>query len=63
MRINWRSTTIIWKSWSRNAPGNQQSIINSMAGRELRMAELKKVIKKLRSQLEEAGMKPVADDR
>ncbi len=39
-----------------------QSIINSMAGREVRMAELKKVIKKLRSQLEGAGMTPVADD-
>jgi hypothetical protein len=33
-----------------------------MAGREMRMAELKKAIKKLRAQLEEAGLTPVADD-
>jgi len=39
-----------------------QIVIDSMSGREVRMAELKKVIKKLRSQLERAGMKPVADD-
>jgi CheY-like chemotaxis protein len=39
-----------------------QIVINSMSGREVRMVELKKVIKKLRSQLEGAGMKPVADD-
>lgn len=39
-----------------------QAMVNLMAGREVRMAELKKMIKKLRSQLEEAGMKPVADD-
>jgi PAS domain S-box-containing protein len=42
--------------------GELQSIIKSMAGREVRMAELKKVIKKLRAQLEESGMKPVAND-
>ncbi len=36
--------------------------INLMAGRENRMAELKVAIRKLRLQLEEAGMKPVADD-
>jgi hypothetical protein len=39
-----------------------QVIINSMADREIRMAEIKKVIKKLHVQLEEAGMTPVADD-
>ena len=39
-----------------------QKTINLMAGREVRMAELKKTIQKLRSQLEEAGMTPVADD-
>jgi PAS domain S-box-containing protein len=39
-----------------------QIVINSMSGREIRMAELKKVIKKLNAQLEEAGMTPVADD-
>ena len=33
-----------------------------MAGREVRMAELKKVIKKLRSQISSAGMHPIADD-
>ncbi|MCK5343202.1 MAG: PAS domain S-box protein [Candidatus Heimdallarchaeota archaeon] len=36
--------------------------INLMAGRENRMAELKIVIEKLRKQLEEAGMTPVAND-
>ena len=39
-----------------------QKVINLMAGREVRMAELKKVIKALRAQLKEAGLKPVADD-
>lgn len=39
-----------------------QTTINLMAGREVRIAELKKVIKKLRGQLHEAGLKPVADD-
>ena len=39
-----------------------QAMVNAMAGREIRMIELKKVIKKLRGQLEEAGMTPVADD-
>ena len=39
-----------------------RTVINSMAGREVRMVELKKVIKKLRAQLEEAGLTPVADD-
>jgi len=36
--------------------------VNLMAGREVRMAELKDVIRKLRAQLEEAGLAPVADD-
>ena len=36
--------------------------INLMAGRENRMAELKMTVKKLRSQLEEAGMTPMASD-
>ncbi len=39
-----------------------QKVINLMAGREVRMAELKKVIKKLRAQIELAGMTPDADD-
>jgi PAS domain S-box-containing protein len=39
-----------------------RTIINTMAGRENRMAELKGAIKTLRIQLEEAGMTPVADD-
>jgi len=39
-----------------------QSIVNSMAGREIRMAELKETIQKLREQLESAGLTPVADD-
>ncbi len=36
--------------------------INLMAGREVRMAELKKVIKKLRKQLEDARITPIAND-
>ena len=39
-----------------------QKTVNLMSGREIRMAGLKKTIKKLRAQLEEAGMTPVADD-
>ena len=39
-----------------------QTIVNTMAGRELRMAELKETIQKLRAQLEAAGLTPVADD-
>ena len=39
-----------------------QKAINLMAGREVRMAELKETIKKLRAQVETAGMTPVADD-
>ncbi|MBC8505715.1 MAG: response regulator [Anaerolineales bacterium] len=38
------------------------TIVNSMAGREVRMAELKSVIKKLRAQLKDAGMEPISDD-
>lgn len=37
-------------------------ILNAMAGREVRMAELKKVIKRLRAQLAELGITPIADD-
>ncbi len=40
----------------------QRKIINTMAGREIRMAGLKEVIKKLRTQLQEAGLTPVAGD-
>ncbi len=39
-----------------------QILIDTIPGREVRMAELKKVIEKLRAQLKEAGMEPVADD-
>lgn len=39
-----------------------RSMVISMAGRENRMAELKEAIRKLRAQIEEAGMTPVADD-
>ncbi len=41
---------------------NLQSIINSLSQREVRMAELKEVIKKLRAQLLEAGLEPLYDD-
>ncbi|GEM_PF-3726856 len=37
-------------------------IIDLMAGRELRMAELKRIIRKLQKQLIEAGLRPVVDD-
>jgi PAS domain S-box-containing protein len=37
-------------------------LVDSMAGREVRMAELKEVIRKLRAQLQEAGLEPVTDD-
>ena len=37
-------------------------MVNLMAGREVRMAELKKAIKRLRTQLQDAGMTPVAND-
>ena len=39
-----------------------RELVNMMAGREVRMAELKDVIKKLRDQLDAAGLEPVADD-
>jgi CheY-like chemotaxis protein len=39
-----------------------RKMVNAMAGREVRMAELKDVIRKLRAQLEEAGLEPVAND-
>ncbi|MBS1252565.1 MAG: hypothetical protein MAG451_01605 [Anaerolineales bacterium] len=41
---------------------DMRTVINAMAGREARMAGLKKAIKKLRAQLEETGLEPVADD-
>ncbi|MEK6248559.1 MAG: PAS domain-containing protein, partial [Planctomycetales bacterium] len=39
-----------------------RQVVNLIAGRENRMVDLKKVIKKLHSQLKAAGMTPVADD-
>jgi PAS domain-containing protein len=39
-----------------------RKLVNAMAGREVRMAELKGVIRKLHAQLEAAGLAPVADD-
>jgi hypothetical protein len=39
-----------------------QMLVDAMTGREVRMAGLKKVIRQLRTQLEEAGLEPVADD-
>lgn len=39
-----------------------QKIVDLMSGREVRMMELKKAIRLLRSQIEELGMVPVADD-
>ena len=37
-------------------------LVSAMTGREVRMADLKGAIRKLRAQLEEAGLEPVADD-
>lgn len=39
-----------------------RKMVGLMAGREIRMAELKDAIAQLRAQLEEAGLEPVADD-
>jgi len=39
-----------------------QRFVDLMAGREVRMAELKDVIRQLRAQLHAAGLTPVADD-
>ncbi len=38
------------------------TVITAMTGREVRMADLKVVIRKLRTQIEKAGMRPVAND-
>ncbi len=46
----------------RNRTAELQKTINFMAGREIRMAELKRVIRRLRQQLKEADLVPVADD-
>lgn len=39
-----------------------RTMIDAMTGREVRMAELKNVIRALRAQLEDAGLSPIADD-
>ncbi|MFH1738446.1 MAG: PAS domain-containing protein [bacterium] len=39
-----------------------RKLVKLMAGREVRMAELKEVIMRLRGQIEKAGMTPVAND-
>jgi CheY-like chemotaxis protein len=39
-----------------------RELVNAMAGRELRMVELKNVIGELRAQLRQAGLEPIADD-
>lgn len=39
-----------------------QVIVNAMSGREVRMAQLKETIRKLRAQIESEGLTPVADD-
>ena len=40
----------------------RQEFFDLMLGREIRMAELKKVINKLRQQIKNAGLIPVAND-
>jgi PAS domain S-box-containing protein len=39
-----------------------RKMVNMMAGREVRMSELKGIIRQLHAQLEAAGLEPVADD-
>ncbi len=39
-----------------------REMVNLMTGREIRMAELKEMIRQLHTQLEDAGLEPVADD-
>ena len=39
-----------------------RTLVDAMTGREVRMAELKTVIRQLRRQIEAAGMDPIADD-
>jgi PAS domain S-box-containing protein len=39
-----------------------ETLVGAMAGREVRMADLKRVIKRLRQQLQESGIDPIADD-
>ena len=39
-----------------------ETLVGAMAGREVRMADLKRVIKKLRKQIKDSGMEPIADD-
>jgi len=39
-----------------------RTLVDAMTGREVRMAELKTVIRQLRRQIEEAGLSPIADD-
>ncbi len=39
-----------------------QKMVNLMTGREVRLADLKAIVKKLHDQLESAGLKPVAAD-
>ena len=41
---------------------NLTTLVNAMSGREVRMANLKKVIEKLRQQLFDAGIEPVTND-
>jgi PAS domain S-box-containing protein len=45
----------------RSRSAELQVMVNAMADRELRMVELKKAIGKLRAQLEQAGIEPIAD--
>ncbi len=46
----------------RERTAEMRKVINAMAGREVRMIGLKDAIRKLRAQLEAAGLAPVADD-
>ena len=46
----------------RDRTAELQRFVNLMAGREVRMAELKQAIRELRTQLKEAELTPVADD-
>lgn len=46
----------------RERTSDLRTIVNSMAGREVRMAELKNDVRALRRQLIEQGLRPVVDD-
>ena len=49
------------KKWHEEM-NKKEELFDVMVGREVRMADLKNVIKKLRKQIHDAGMTPIAND-